>query len=335
MARAKARHWRERMTGTPLHDALGVWMLVWSYAPIVAAIWVFDRWPSVGTLLLAIVITGVRMNALFVAAHEAYHYNLFRSRKLNVWVGGALASYAVMMPFFHSRTSHWDHHRYVGTDRDPDAPAWDWSAHERWRFAREMLMLATGLSYVERVARLVLGVPRVETNGARRARPMPEGDLKTQEIKRLVAAQLAVLGVFTVTIGPMWYVPLWLLPSVSIFRAWVSLREMLEHRRGAIIVYRAGLIERFLLGCFNFHLHAYHHAHASAPWFTLPALKEKAHAKLDGIVYLDSYFAELYAYMRGRSVVPSRGVEPAEAMAAGDVPLDERGETEQRPEGER
>jgi fatty acid desaturase len=328
---AKARHWRERMTGTPLHDALGVWMLVWSYAPVVAAIWAFHRWPSPGTFVLAMVTSGVRMNALFVAAHEAYHYNLFRSRKLNVWIGGALASYSVMMPFFHNRTIHWDHHRYVGTQRDPDSPAWDWPEHQRWLFAREMLMLGTGLSYVDRIARIILGIPRPEASGTRKARPMLQGDLKRQEIKRLVATQLAILGVFTVTVGPQWYVPLWLFPAISIFPAWATLREMLEHRRGAIIVYRAGPIERFLLGCFNFHLHAYHHAHASAPWFTLPMMRDKAHAKLDGIVYLDSYFAELFAYLRGRSVVPSRGVEPSEAMPAGDAPLDERGGEEESP----
>jgi fatty acid desaturase len=323
MAPPARRHWRERLVGTPLHDLLGVWMLVWSLAPTVAVIAAFHRWPSVWSFLGAVVFSGVRMNALFVAAHEAYHYNLFRSRKLNVWVGGALASYSVMMPFFHNQKTHWDHHRYVGTARDPDSPAWDWPHHQRGLFVRELLLLATGLSYVDRIVRIVFGLPRA-ASATRKARPMLEGEMKRREIARLIVVQLGVLALFSVTIGPQWYVPLWLFPAMSVFPAWFTVREMLEHRRGAIIVYRAGMLERFLLGCFNFHLHAYHHAHASAAWFTLPIMKEKAHAKLDGIVYLDSYFAELVAYLRGRSEVPSRMLERTEALPAGDAPLDER-----------
>jgi fatty acid desaturase len=318
MALGATKHWRERIVGTPLHDLLGVWMVVWSYAPILAGIWAFHRWPSVPVYVLAVLVGGARMNALFVTSHDTYHSTVFRSRAVNAWVG-AIVSYSVAMPYFHNRQVHWDHHRHVGTSRDPDAPAWDWPEHHRWRFVREMLWLGSGWSYVDRIGRIVLGLERPTGEGVRKTKPPLAGELKKQEIPRIVAAQLLVLALFALTVGARWYLLLWVVPALSVFPAWATLREMLEHRRGALIVYRAGLVERFLLGSFNFHLHAYHHAHASAPWFTLPIMRAKAHSKVDDIVYLDSYFGELWAYLRGRSVVPSRKLDSAGATEDGAV----------------
>lgn len=318
------RSFRERIVGTPLHDVLGVWMLVWSYAPAVGMLWVFHRWPSVLTFLGAMLMVGIRMNALFVVVHESWHFNLFRSRKANEWLGSALASYPIVMPYFHNRNAHWDHHRHVGTLRDPDAWAWDWPDAQRRGFVRELLVVATGWSYLLRIKRLVLREPAPPQPEGRPPRPVLAADEAKKEIRRFAVVHLVILVVFWKTIGWVWYFPLWLLPSLSLFPAWRSLREFLEHRRGALMVYESGFIERFLLGCFNFHLHAYHHAHASAPWFTLPVMRERAHAKTPEIVYRPSYFQELFAYLRGTSTVPVTG--DLDAMPAGDEPLGDRDE---------
>jgi fatty acid desaturase len=318
---------RERLVGTPAHDLLGVWMLLWSYLPAVAALYAFHRWMNLGTFFLAMLVVGVRMNALFVVVHESWHYNLFRSRRLNEWLGGALASYPIMMPYFKDRDAHWNHHRHVGTSRDPNASAWDWTDAQRGAFVKELFVVGTGLSYAARILRLVFRLPPPPPAPGRPERPTLQGKMALFEVARLAVAQAAVFAVFWMTIGWFWYFPLWLFPALSISPAWVTLREFLEHRRGALIVYRAWPVERFLLGCFNFHLHAYHHAHASAPWFVLPVMKERALRKQPDIVYLTSYFLELAAYLRGRSSVPF----PAdhEPLPAGDVPLADRAATPQ------
>lgn len=315
---------RERVVGTPLHDLLGVFMLAWSYAPAVAALWLFSRERSVATFVLAFVVVSFRMNALFIVVHESWHFNLFRSRKANEWLGSTLASYPIVMPYFQDRNTHWNHHRFVGTLKDPDAWAWDFP-DDRRVFLREIGKVASGASYLERIWRVALGRPAPPPPADRPPRPMLEGGVAKKEIVRLAAVHAAILGIFAVTVGWVWYFPLWLAPGLSLFPAVGMLREFLEHRRGALIVYRAGWTERFLLGCFNFHLHAYHHVHASAPWFTLPSMRERCERKVPGIVYLESYFLELGRYLRGTSTVPFRTATPDGApMPAGDVPLQAR-----------
>lgn len=302
-------------------------MLAWSYAPIVAALWAFHRAPSIATFALAFVTAGVRMNALFVVAHESWHYNLFRSRKLNEWLGGALAGYPMVIPYFHNRNTHWSHHRYVGTLRDPDAWAWDWPDAKRGALARELFFVASGLGQLGRIVRVLTGRPSPPPPPDRPAPPALEGAAAKKEIARLAVVHLAILGAFAATIGWVWYVPLWLVPALTLGPACLMLRELLEHRRGALIVYRANPLERFLLGCFNFHLHAYHHAYASAPWFALPAIEARARKKAPGIVTLDSYVAEFVAYFRGTSTVPVAATATSDAQPAGDVPLADRADT--------
>lgn len=315
------RTWRERLVGTIWHDVLGVTMIAWSYAPAIGALWLFHRAPGVATFLFALAMVSVRMNALFVVVHESWHFNLFRSRKANEWLGASFASYPIVMPYFHDRNTHWNHHRHVGTLRDPDAWAWDFPDTPKI-FVREITRVACGVSYLERIVRLATRKPVPPPPADRPPRPALEGAMAKKEIMRLAAVHSVILGIFALTIGWYWYFPLWLLPGLSLFPAWGMLREFLEHRRGALVVYRTGWLERFLLGCFNFHLHAYHHAHASAPWFTLPSMRDRAHKKVPGIVYLDSYFGELLAYLRGASTVPFRSISPdGSAMPAGDVPL--------------
>ncbi len=313
-----AKGWRERAVGTWRHDALGVWMFVWCYAPMVAALALFHRYPNVGTFFLAMAVVAFRMNALFVVTHESWHFNVFRSRAANQWLGAALASYPIVMPYFKDRTTHWDHHRYVGTPRDPDAWAWDYKDGEQRKLARDLLAVASGTPYLIRIARIIVGRPAP-------GQGRPGSAITKGEIARIILVHLVILGIFWRTIGAVWYVPLWLFPGLALFPVVTIVREFLEHRRGAIIIYpRANVLERFLLGCFNFHLHGYHHAFASAPWFTLPDMDERARRRVKEMVTLESYFGELVAYARGRSPAFRGREDETEVRDAGDQSIDER-----------
>lgn len=318
-----AKSWRERAVGTWVHDLLGAWMFVWCYAPIVGVLVAFHRYPNVGTFILALGVIAFRMNALFVVAHESWHFNVFRSRRLNEWAGAGLASYVIVKPYFKDRAGHWNHHRFVGTSRDPDAVSWDYKDAERRRLARDWILMATGASNLARVLRVLLRRPAPSAGGG-------GPTIGRAEIVRLAVVQLVIAVLFWRTVGIVWYVPLWLFPSLALAPAVTFLREFLEHRRGAIIIYpRANPLERFLFGCFNFHLHGYHHAFASAPWFVLPVVGERARRKVPSMVAIDSYLGELVAYAAGRSPAFSApasdvGVE----RDAGDRSLGERGADE-------
>ena len=75
-------------------------------------------WPSPWTLL-SIVVVGVQQHALFILAHEAAHYRLFRRRALNDAVGRAIGmAGAISMCTY--RVIHRLHHNNLYTEEDPD-----------------------------------------------------------------------------------------------------------------------------------------------------------------------------------------------------------------------
>jgi fatty acid desaturase len=307
-----------RWKGTALHDVLGAWTFVWSYAPIAAALAVFARWPSVWTFALAFALTAFRQNALFVVAHESFHNTLFRSRPLNEVLGGWLAARPILLPYAQSRHSHWEHHRHVGTAEDPDRYAWAWERDRRGAWLGHYTLTLLALPFVARAARAVLGIVRgraaapAEDQG-RQGLAVDSG--AKMEILRLGVTHLVILGVYAVTVGPVAYFTLWLLPAITLRVVIDDLRQFLEHREGRICIYRAGPVERFLLGPFNFHLHGFHHAVASEPWFCLPAIEERAREKLPDIVVLRSYTREIARFAAGRPLVPA-GVSGGEAAPA-------------------
>jgi len=300
----------ERCKGTFFHDLLGAWAIAWTYLPMLAALALFARWPALWSFALAFVMISVRQNALFVVAHESWHLTLFRSRRASELAGAWLASYPLLMPNGPTREGHLEHHRRVGTLEDPDRYAWNWGLEERAAWARHLLAVASGVPFLVRAGRALLGLPAPAGESARRMRPSHNLAGDRRELLGLGVVQLTLLGLFAVTIGWYWYFALWLLPAISLHLVVDEMRQFLEHRNGRILVYEASPLGRFILGAFNFHLHAVHHVFASEPWFCLPALKERALGKRSDIVRLKGYFGELVAYLRGRDRV---GLSPPES----------------------
>ena len=75
-------------------------------------------WPS-PWLLLAVLVIGVEQHALFILAHEAAHYRLFRDRRVNDAVG-RLIGMAGAISMCTYRVIHRLHHNNLYTDDDPD-----------------------------------------------------------------------------------------------------------------------------------------------------------------------------------------------------------------------
>jgi len=300
--------------GTWRHDAWGVWMLVWSWGPALAAIALAARHPSPWSYLAALVVVGARQHALFVVAHESWHKTVFRSPRWNRFAGAWLAAYPVVIPWVSARETHLEHHRKVGTEADPDRYAWSWRRSERGAFAWHLAAVATGVPFVVRAVRQALGLPLPPP---RDGMPVPtETSGGRGEQLRTVATHLVLLGAFAGTVGWVWYFALWLFPAISMRLFFEALRQFLEHRGGRMHLYRSGPVERFFLGPFNFHLHPYHHALASEPWFSVRNAAAKAAEKYE-IVEHASYVGELVAYFRGAGEVAEVERPPADAHGGG------------------
>lgn len=303
-----------RLKGTWGHDLLGVWAVLWSYGPIIAALAVFARWPSVGTFALAFVTTTFRQNAIFVVAHECFHGTLFRNRRVNELVGAYVAASPILMPYAQSRRIHLDHHRRVGREDDPSRYAWDWPRPRRGHWLLYLAAMSTGVPFVVRALRSLRGRGTTAVEQTTERRGLETGENMKRDFIRVIVSHAAIFGLFTLTIGPLWYFALWLAPALGPHLVIDDMRQFLEHRDGGLVIYRAGPIERFLWGPFNFHLHAFHHAIASEPWFCVPSIEARARAKEPNIRTLPSYTLEIVRYLRGAGA-PALTASVAEAPA--------------------
>ena len=126
-ARADARRpWRDALTREEVTEllrqrdwpswvALGTtWGLVFASMALVAV------WPNPLTVVLALFVIGARQLGLAVLMHEAAHRTLFRSRRLNDFVGQWLCAYPIWSDVATYRPYHLQHHAKTGGPEDPD-----------------------------------------------------------------------------------------------------------------------------------------------------------------------------------------------------------------------
>lgn len=104
-----------------LHDIAPAWNLVALLYPLlwgvaVAAVIAFPVWPvRVGAYL----VIGICIHAMAVLTHEASHYSMFRSRRLDRWTGFLMGA-PVCISHTAYRVLHAYHHRYTREAGDPD-----------------------------------------------------------------------------------------------------------------------------------------------------------------------------------------------------------------------
>lgn len=97
------------------------WVAVATNWGIIAACFVLvARWPNPLTIVLAMILLGGRHLGLGVLMHECGHGTLFRSKKLNRFVGTWLCAAPVMYRLDDYMSNHLSHHSKAGTDADPD-----------------------------------------------------------------------------------------------------------------------------------------------------------------------------------------------------------------------
>ncbi len=67
-----------------------------------------------------LLVQGILVNCLYAGQHELSHWTVFRTRRLNDWLG-QLFGFATLNPFHTDRWAHFSHHRAThDPDRDPE-----------------------------------------------------------------------------------------------------------------------------------------------------------------------------------------------------------------------
>jgi len=286
--------WRDELRRIPnTRNAFAVMLLyVQTIGVVVAAVWI----NNLVVWALAFVLMG-RAHAQFAALmHEAAHRLLFRSRRLNDWVGRWLLGFPSFTPIDLYRRGHMAHHRDEFGPEEPDIPLYRGYPIARASLRRKLTRDATGRTGFKLFKGLLRGV---------RA---PEPAVRSQA-RRIVAVQIVLVAIGIALHHPWVYFILWLAPYLTVWRVINRLRSIAEHggmerskdRRLTTHSVRQSLLSRFFIVPYHIGWHLAHHVDSGVPMANLP----KFHAELRRAGYVTdtieypSYLA-LWAKLSGR-----------------------------------
>lgn len=273
--------------------AMLAWFLACSFAvawnPLIAGLPVF-------------LLMGVLHYHMIVAIHEAIHRTLLSSVRLNDAVGVVVGALA-LANFDSVKRHHLSHHQLYGREADPDRAEYIFDPPPRgtieviWRIFKRSFALTNLGEKIER------NLWRRKAAAAATVRP-------AGEFGALTIMAVAQAGIFLIywAIGSWWhYFVFWLAPMFVLSRFFSGLRMYGEHAglaldadvSGRDQIYAARttvaagpwwrnpswLIEKFLLGPFNFNYHHEHHIMQHLPHHHLP----KVHRALIAVGYYDRH----------------------------------------------
>jgi fatty acid desaturase len=98
----------------------GTWLVLSCWAWVIAAMLLVAIWPNVVTIITALLIIGGRQLSFAILMHDCGHNSLFKSTKLNQFIGTWLVAAPIFSDMQTYSRQHSTHHKDVGTDKDPD-----------------------------------------------------------------------------------------------------------------------------------------------------------------------------------------------------------------------
>ena len=269
-------------------DGQGLRALAWSWAIIAACLAAAAMRPHPLVICGAVVLIGGQQLALAVSMHEAAHHLLFKTRWANEWAGCWLAAYPVIQDMHRYRRHHLAHHRFTGTERDPDLALASGFPISGASFARKIARDLFGITGAKALIGSVLmlgGVLVYDVSGnarkadrtgmtiAAKARQFVEG------LYGPVLAQMALLAVLWIS-DAAWTYLIWAAAWLTAFPLFLRVRSIAEHAMtpdpydalNNARTTRAQWWERLLYAPLNVNYHLEHHLLVAAPHWQLPRL---------------------------------------------------------------
>ena len=259
-------------------------------AAIALAIWAWPQPLVVAACLLAI---AAGQHGLFVLAHEAAHYRLYGSRRLNDFFGrmaGTLGGVSMCT----YRVTHRLHHNHLYGKEDPDIALNGGYPRGVWYLLRKLLIDLTGWTAPKTYA-YFFGAPAINSDTDRALRPLDDTSDALRAAARRdrwgvvafhVVAPLAALA-FGGWQGLLAYAVLWVLPLATLLQALLRLRAVAEHgapagTASALVAARTNLpgrgpiywLAHRMLFPHHVNYHIEHHLYPAVPHYRLPELHQ-------------------------------------------------------------
>ena len=252
---------REELRDVMQRSDLKAWaMTLFNFAIMGFAFALPAIWLNPLTVLLSVFLLGGRQLGLAVLYHDCSHSVLFRSRRMNdfmgKWVYGGLMNTSLKA----YRDYHLGHHKFAGTEQDPDLALARTYPTSRDSLRRKMIRDITGQTGFKDLR-----------NQFRRFRPRRNA--------AFLASHAALLGVLLLA-GIGWTYVLWWAGYVFGYQTIYRIRFMGEHgvarnllspdTRENTSTTLATWWERLFIGPNYVNYHLEHHLLASVPCYNLP-----------------------------------------------------------------
>lgn len=258
--------------------------------------------------MVALFLLGGRQVALAIIMHDTSHRSLFANSTFNDWAGQWLAAYPILQNMHMYRPYHLNHHRYTGTDQDPDLPLANKFPIPANVLIRNVIRDFSGTIGIKSLIGsllMALGYIHYELNGrANKVKPTPSAaqlfkNFKDNLLGPIFFHCLMLLALWLV--DHPWLYSLWWIAYITTYMAALRLRSMAEHAlcsepnnalRNARTT-KARWWNRLLHSPHNVHYHLEHHMLMAAPYDKLPLIHQKLRKR--GAYDQDALYAKSYA----------------------------------------
>jgi fatty acid desaturase len=264
------------------------------------AVWAWPQPLIVAPCILAI---GAGQHGLFVLAHEAAHYRLYESRRLNDFFG-RIAGTVGGVSMCTYRVTHRLHHNHLYGRQDPDIALNGGYPRGTWYLLRKLLIDLTGWTAPKTYA-YFFGAPAINSDTTEALRPLDDTSEALRSAARrdrwgVVAFHVLMPIAVLAAAGPrglLMYLVLWILPLATILQAILRLRAVAEHGAPAGLASPleaartnlpgagpVGWLAHRILFPHHVNYHIEHHLYPAVPHYHLPELHRRLRAQgaLDG-----------------------------------------------------
>lgn len=265
-------------------DAMGIWLILHCWGVITGAVVLFALWPNPLTFVLAVMLIGSRQLGLAILMHEAAHNALFKTRRINEFVGEWLCGRPIMAELASYRHYHLTHHRFTQTDKDPDLVLSAKFPTSRASLKRKFMRDLTGQTGGRQLAAQILTSFRLagDDEAIEAAKNDAAQAFKARDVWKSLPVFLGVAVAMSL-LGQWWYgLAFWILPYLTWFQLVLRIRNIAEHGATAqsedplqnVRTTLAGPLARAFVAPYWVNYHLEHHMVMHVPCWRLPKMHD-------------------------------------------------------------
>jgi fatty acid desaturase len=262
-------------------DLAGYWLIIHCWGVIAAALALFAVWPNPLTFLLTVMIIGSRQLGLAILMHEAAHNAMFKSRRLNEFVGEWLCGRPILADLAEYRTYHLQHHRHTQTDKDPDLNLSRPFPTTKASMRRKLIRDITGQTGFRQRSQQIMFAFKMagEVEDGTSSKDLAQA-FSGPVIGRALIANAVIFALLWAVGAWWWWFAFWALPLLTWFQLVLRVRNIAEHgvvERSDnplrnVRTTHAGPLLRLLLAPYWVNYHLEHHLVMHVPCRNLPKM---------------------------------------------------------------